>query len=153
MKLLLKRIAKQKTYTIGKLYIDGVYECDTLEDTDRGLSNDMSIDEIKKKKEYGQTAIPTGSYEVTMNVVSPKFKNRSWAKPYNGKLPRLIDVHGYEGVLIHVGNKPEDTLGCLLVGQNKIKGQVVNSTATFHKLMEKLTEANEKNEKIIITIE
>lgn len=153
MKLLLKRIAKQKTYTIGKLYINGVYECDTLEDTDRGLSNDMSIDEIKKKKEYGQTAIPTGSYEVTMNVVSPKFRNRSWAKPYNGKLPRLIDVHGYEGVLIHVGNKPEDTLGCLLVGQNKIKGQVVNSTATFHKLMEKLTEANENNEKIIITIE
>ena len=153
MKLLLKRIAKQKTYTIGKLYIDGVYECDTLEDTDRGLSNDMSIDEIKKKKEYGQTAIPTGSYEVTMNVVSPKFKNRSWAKPYNGKLPRLIAVPGYEGVLIHVGNKSEDTLGCLLVGQNKIKGQVVNSTATFHKLMEKLTEANEKNEKIIITIE
>ena len=153
MKLLLKRIAKQKTYTIGKLYIDGVYECDTLEDTDRGLSNDMSIDEIKKKKEYGQTAIPTGSYEVTMNVVSPKFRNRSWAKPYNGKLPRLIDVPGYEGVLIHVGNKPEDTLGCLLVGQNKIKGQVVNSTATFHKLMEKLIEANEKNEKISITIE
>lgn len=153
MKLLLKRIAKQKTYTIGKLYINGVYECDTLEDTDRGLSNDMSIDEIKKKKEYGQTAIPTGSYEVTMNVVSPKFRNRSWAKPYNGKLPRLIDVPGYEGVLIHVGNKPEDTLGCLLVGQNKIKGQVVNSTATFHKLMEKLIEANEKNEKISITIE
>ena len=52
MKLLLKRIAKQKTYTIGKLYIDGVYECDTLEDTDRGLSNDMTIEEIKKKKVY-----------------------------------------------------------------------------------------------------
>ena len=74
MKLLLKRIAKQKTYTIGKLYIDGVYECDTLEDTDRGLSDDMSIAEIKKKKVYGQTAIPTGTYEINMDVVSPKFK-------------------------------------------------------------------------------
>lgn len=153
MKLLLKRIAKQKTYTIGKLYIDGVYECDTLEDTDRGLSDDMTIEEIKKKKVYGQTAIPYGTYEVNMNVVSPKFKDRSWATPYDGKLPRLMNVPGYEGVLIHVGNKPEDTLGCLLVGQNKIKGQVVNSTATFHELMEKLTEVHEIGEKISITIE
>ena len=153
MKLLLKRIAKQKTYTIGKLYVDSVYECDTIEDADRGLSNDMSIEEIKKKKVYGQTAIPTGTYEINMNIVSPKFKDRSWAKPYNGKLPRLMNVHGYEGVLIHVGNKPEDTLGCLLVGQNKIKGQVVNSTATFHELMGKLTDAHERGEKISITIE
>ena len=153
MKLLLKRIAKQKTYTIGKLYVDSVYECDTIEDADRGLSNDMSIEEIKKKKVYGQTAIPTGTYEINMNIVSPKFKDRSWAKPYNGKLPRLMNVHGYEGVLIHVGNKPEDTLGCLLVGQNKIKGQVVNSTATFHELMGKLTDAHERGEKISIRIE
>ena len=113
----------------------------------------MTIEEIKKKKVYGQTAIPYGTYEVNMNVVSPKFKDRSWAKPYDGKLPRLMNVPGYEGVLIHVGNKPEDTLGCLLVGQNKIKGQVVNSTATFHELMEKLTEAHEIGEKISITIE
>ena len=153
MKLLLKRIAKQKTYTIGKLYVDGVYECDTLEDTDRGLSNNMTIEEIKKKKVYGQTAIQTGTYEINMDVVSPKFKNRSWAKPYNGKLPRLMNVPGYEGVLIHVGNKPEDTLGCLCVGQNKIKGQVVNSTATFHELMAKLVKAHDKGENISITIE
>ena len=64
-----------------------------------------------------------------------------------------MNVPGYEGVLIHVGNKPEDTLGCLCVGQNKIKGQVVNSTATFHELMEKLTEVHEIGEKISITIE
>ena len=113
----------------------------------------MTIKEIKKKKVYGQTAIPYGTYEVNMNVVSPKFKDRSWAKPYDGKLPRLMNVPGYEGVLIHVGNKSEDTLGCLLVGQNKIKGQVVNSTATFHELMEKLTEVHERGEKISITIE
>ena len=153
MKLLLKRIAKQKTYTIGKLYINDVYECDTLEDTDRGLSDDMSVEEINKKKVYGQTAIPTGTYEINMDVVSPKFKNRSWAKPYNGKLPRLMNVPGYEGVLIHVGNKPENTLGCLCVGQNKIKGQVVNSTATFHELMAKLVKAHDKGENISITIE
>ena len=135
------------------MYVDGVYECDTLEDTDRGLSNDMTIEEIKKKKVYGQTAIQTETYEINMDVVSPKFKNRSWAKPYNGKLPRLMNVSGYEGVLIHVGNKPEDTLGCLRVGQNKIKGQVVNSTATFHELMAKLVKAHDKGENISITIE
>lgn len=135
------------------MYVDGVYECDTFEDTDRGLSNDMTIEEIKKKKVYGQTAIPTGAYEINMDVVSPKFKNRSWAKPYNGKLPRLMNVSGYEGVLIHVGNKPEDTLGCLCVSQNKIKGQVVNSTATFHELMAKLVKAHDKGENISITIE
>ena len=61
-------------------------------------------------------------------MVSPKFKDRSWAKFCNGKLPRLLEVPGYNGVLIHVGNKPSDTLGCILVGYNKIKGQVVNST-------------------------
>lgn len=77
-----------------------------------------------------------------MNTVSPKFKDRVWAKPYGGKLPRLENVPGYEGVLIHVGNKPADTLGCILVGQNKVKGQVINSTATFNKLMEALKDNN-----------
>ena len=62
MKLELKRIAKRSTYTIGRLYIDGVYFCDTLEDTDRGLTSEMSEAEIKRIKVYGQTAIPTGTY-------------------------------------------------------------------------------------------
>ena len=89
MKLLLDRIYKGPNYTIGKLYINGVYECDTLEDVDRGLTSQMSLDEIKSKKIYGNTAIPTGTYIVNMNTVSPKFKDRIWAKPYNGILPRL----------------------------------------------------------------
>lgn len=148
MKLLLKRIARKDTYTIGKLYIDDEYICDTLEDPDRGLNQCMSIDQINKTKVYGNTAIPTGSYSINMNIVSPKFKNRSWAKPWNGKLPRLEDVPGYEGVLIHVGNTSKDTLGCILVGENKVKGQVINSTNTFNKLMKLLT----KQKNITITI-
>lgn len=148
MKLLLKRIARKDTYTIGKLYIDDEYICDTLEDPDRGLNQCMPIDQINKTKVYGNTAIPTGSYSINMNIVSPKFKNRSWAKPWNGKLPRLEDVPGYEGVLIHVGNTSKDTLGCILVGENKVKGQVINSTNTFNKLMKLLT----KQKNITITI-
>lgn len=142
MKLILKRIYKASTYTIGKLYLseDGklTYLMDTLEDTDRDLHDCMSVDEIKKRKKDGLTAIPTGCYKITMDVVSPKFKNRSWAKPYDGKLPRFLNVKGFEGVLIHVGNTPKDTLGCILVGENKVKGQVINSTVMFKKLMKLL---------------
>lgn len=126
---------KKETYTIGQLYVDGKYVCETLEDKDRGLDMMMKEKDICFIKIYGKTAIPTGTYQLDMNTVSPKFKNVSWAKPYGGKLPRLLAVKGYEGVLIHVGNKPEDTLGCILVGENKVKGGLINSTATFHKLM------------------
>lgn len=149
MKILVKRIAKLPTYTIGKLYIDGNYICDTLEDTDRGLTQKMSIAEIQKKKVYGKTAIPTGTYKIVTNIVSSKFKNRVWAKPYDGKLPRLLEVPGYEGVLIHVGNTSEDTLGCVLVGYNKVKGKVVDSTKAFNTIMSLL---NGKTD-ITITIE
>lgn len=148
MEILVKRIAKKPKYTIGKLYIDEQYICDTLEDTDRGLNQNMSLEEIKKKKVYGETAIPAGTYKVDMNTISPKFKSRTWAKPYGGKLPRLIEVPGYEGVLIHAGNKAEDSLGCVLVGENKVVGQVINSQASFKKVMNILT----KGDNITITI-
>lgn len=149
MKLLLKRMAKMEKYTIGKLYIDGEYFADTLEDTDRNLTSTMSKDKIAKVKVYGKTAIPTGTYVVDMNTVSPKFGKRSWAQPYGGKVPRLQDVPGYEGVLIHPGNTADDTSGCILVGRNKVKGQVVESQDTFHSLMNILKGDND----ITITIE
>lgn len=148
MEILVRRIAKRPTYTIGRMYIDGEYVCDTLEDTDRGLKQSMPLEEIKKKKIYGKTAIPTGTYKVTMNVVSPKFKNKTWAKPYGGKLPRLLDVPGYEGVLIHPGNTAEDSTACLLVGINSVVGKVMNSQATFKKVMAILTKGTD----ITITI-
>lgn len=142
MKLLVKRVALKPDYTIGRLYVNGEYFCDTLEDA------------VRDTKIYGKTAIPCGTYRITMDVVSPRFKDRSWAKPYDGKLPRLIDVPNYEGVLIHVGNSSEDTSGCLLVGQNKVKGKVVNSTQTFMSLMDKhLIPAKNRGEEITITYE
>ena len=149
MKLLLKRIAKRDTYTIGKLYIDGKYFSDTLEDPDRGLTNSMSREQVAKIKVYGETAIPTGTYNIDMNTVSAKFKNRSWASPYKGKIPRLQNVPGYEGVLIHPGTTSKDTLGCILVGKNTSKGMITQSQATFHQLMSVLT----KGTNITITIE
>ena len=142
-------MAKMEKYTIGKLYIDGEYFADTLEDTDRNLTSTMSKDKIAKVKVYGKTAIPTGTYVVDMNTVSPKFGKRSWAQPYGGKVPRLQDVPGYEGVLIHPGNTADDTSGCILVGRNKVKGQVVESQDTFHSLMNILKGDND----ITITIE
>lgn len=149
MKLQLKRRYKGTNYTIGDLYIDGEWFSNTLEDTDRNLTSTMSKDEIVKVKVYGKTAIPTGTYVVDMNTVSPKFGKRSWAQPYEGKVPRLQDVPGYEGVLIHPGNTADDTSGCILVGRNKVKGQVVESQNTFHSLMNILKGDND----ITITIE
>lgn len=155
MELLLKRVAKRQMYTIGKLYIDGVYFCDTLEDTDRGLTQYMSTAEIKRKKIYGKTAIPTGTYDITMNVVSPRFSKKAFYKQNcdGGRVPRLLNVPGFDGILIHVGNSAADSNGCLLVGKNSQVGKVLNSTNTFLALYKKLKEANLKGEKITITIQ
>lgn len=157
MELILKRIFTCDSYTIGKLYINGEYFCDTIEDSDRGLTSDMTEEEIKEKKVYGETAIPIGSYDITMNVKSPKYSNFAkykWAKPYDGYLPRLENVKGFEGILIHVGNFASNSLGCILVGLNNVKGQVTSSTVTFQKLMDGfLWKAKENNEDIKIIIE
>jgi hypothetical protein len=146
MKLYLNRHYKGDAYTIGKLYIDGEYFCDTCEDVDRGLTQKTPLNEIKEKKIKHQTAIPTGTYKITLKVQSPKYSQRSQYDFCKGYLPRLIDVPGYEGILIHIGNKAGDSSGCILVGENKVKGQVINSTATFKKLYEKLKEATDEIE-------
>lgn len=105
MKITLKRIARKSTYTIGQLWIDGKKVCDTLEDTDRGLSQDMSLEEVRRRKIAGKTAIPTGTYGVGLCTVSPRFGSQAFYKEVcGGCLPRLAGVPGYEGVLIHCGN-------------------------------------------------
>lgn len=154
MRLTLQRTYRGESYTIGRLYVDGTYVCDTLEDKDRGLKKTWPIEQIRATKVYGLTAIPLGTYTVEMGIVSAKFASRSWAKPYGGKLPRLYGVPGFDGVLIHVGNVPDDTLGCVLVGRNTVKGQVTSSTATFYNLMDKyLVPAYKRGETITITIQ
>lgn len=153
MELKLSRDYKKDKYTIGRLYINNKLFCNTIEDKCRGLSSNMSVDIIKGLKVYGETAIPTGTYEIDLNTISPKFKDKSWAKPYGGKIPRLLNVKGFEGILIHPGNTAQDSYGCLLCGLNTKKGMVTNSTEYFHKLMKELLKAKMFGEKITITIE
>ncbi len=134
MDLKLKRIARRETYTIGRLFIDGKYFCDTIEDKDRGLSQKLpqSVNIARKRK--GITAIPVGKYRVTLEVKSPRFSKKKAYEFCDGKLPRLVNVPAFDGVLIHIGNTAKDTEGCILVGRNKEVGKVLDSTATFKKL-------------------
>ena len=150
----LKRIARRSTYTIGKLYIDGQYVCDILEPVDRGLTQAMSADEIRRRKVPGKTAIPTGLYRMDFNTVSPRCRNRSWAKPYGGRVPWITGVPGFDRVLIHPGNTAEDTLGCLLCGENKAEGKVLNSQKTYLRLMDEYFElARRNNDSVWIAVE
>ena len=153
MKLTLKRIAKRDTYTIGRLYINGEYFCDTLEDKDRGLKQSMSLSEIKAKKVYGKTAIPAGEYEITLHIISPKYSKKPWFVKFCGaKMPRILNIPGYDGVLIHEGNSDKDTCGCVLVGKNTVVGKVLESKNTFAKLYPILKATSDKGERITINI-
>lgn len=118
MQIQIKRHFKGPQYTVGRLFVDGIYECDTLEDTVRP-------DGVKIA---GQTAIPAGTYKVTITY-SPRFKKM---------LPLLHNVPNFTGVRIHTGNTHEDTDGCILVGYNRVKGRVCDSRAAFRRLFAKL---------------
>lgn len=132
MNIIVKRIFKGADYTIGKLYIDGKYFCDTLEDTVRPAG----------VKIPGRTAIPDGKYKIKLTE-SLRF----------GKLmPRLENVPGFTGVLIHSGNTAEDTEGCILVGKNRVKGKVLDSRETFARLFKLLFVAERGGETVEIEI-
>ena len=122
MKLTLKRIALRPTYTIGKLYIDDAYFCDTLEDTVRDTNKSGKFDNGEQKVK-GKTAIPYGTYEIKWTY-SPRFKKYT---------PQLMNVPSFEGIRVHAGNTSADTEGCLILGENKQVGKVLNSRATINK--------------------
>lgn len=153
MEIVVKRLYPKENYTIGKLYVDGVYECDTLEDKVRDLNKDGDLNDEGEGKVYGKTAIPYGRYEVTLKVMSPKYSHRSSYLWCGGYLPRLLDVPHFDGILLHGGNSADDSCGCLLVGENKVKGRLVNSMATLKRLYPKLKKASDRGEDIWITIE
>ena len=154
MEIVVERRWKKENYTIGRLSIDGDLLCNTLEDVDRGLDDSMQEWMIKNKKIPTRTAVPTGRYEVLMDVVSPRFSQKQFYKDVcKGKLPRLKDVKGFDGVLFHCGNDETHTEGCLLVGKNTQVGKVTNSQETFKKMYALMKKAHDKGEKIYLTIE
>lgn len=134
MKLFLQRFAQTPEYTVGRLYIDNKFYCHTMEDVVRDLT--------KEEKIIGKTAIPEGTYKVIVNR-SPRFKR---------DLPRLLDVPYFEGILIHRGNTAKDSGGCILVGENKVRGKVVNSTKYEIELTNILKNAQNRGEPIEIEI-
>lgn len=154
MKITVDRKWKKKTYTIGNLYVDGKFFCNTLEDKDRGLSQDMPLDKIKEVKVAAVTAIPTGTYNIRMDIVSPKYSLKPWyvKNCHGAKVPRLENVPGYAGILIHIGNTDKDSSGCILVGKNDIVGMITKSQVTFKVLYDKMYAAYKRGEKIEITI-
>ncbi len=140
MKLTLKRIALRPTYTIGKLYIDDAYFCDTLEDTVRDANKSGKFDNGEQKIK-GKTAIPYGTYEIKWTY-SPRFKKYT---------PQLMNVPSFEGIRVHAGNTSADTEGCLILGENKQVGKVLNSRATINKFYPIIKEAC-SNGKVTIEI-
>lgn len=153
MELKLVRQYPKSEYTIGNLYINGEWFCNTIEDKDRGLMQGMSLELINKLKVYSETAIPIGRYRVTLDVQSQKFSTYKKYEFCKGYLPRLVDVPGFSGILIHIGNKATQSAGCILVGVNREKGKVLDSEKTFKALYKILDEANQKGEEIWISIE
>lgn len=153
MDIKVKRIALKNAYTIGKLYINGVYQCDTLEDKVRDYNKDGDLNDLNEQKVYGETAIPYGKYEVTLKVQSPKYSKLATYSWCNGYLPRLLNVPHFDGILIHSGNVADHSCGCLLVGENKVVGKVINSMATLKRIYPQLKQASDRGEKIWIAIE
>lgn len=154
MKILVERKWKKETYTIGNLYINGVKFCNTCEDKDRHLTQNMPLSKIREVKIADVTAIPTGTYKIRMDVVSPKYSLKPWyySNCHGGRLPRLENVPGFSGVLIHCGNTAKDSSGCILVGKNDVVGMVTNSKAIFQQLYDKMYSAYKRGENIEITI-
>ena len=141
MRLLLQRKYIRREYTIGRLYVDGILFSNTLEPTVRDVNKNGKFDngEIKIK---GKTAIPYGVYRIIYN----------WSPKFGRNLPRLLDVPNFEGVLIHPGNSVKDTAGCILVGENKVKGGLVNSRYWSDLLNKKIDTAIQRGERVEIEI-
>lgn len=153
LKLKTDRAWKKAAYTIGRFFVNGTRFHESLEDADRGLDQTMSLAEISSNKIYGVTAIPRGTYKVILSV-SPKFKNKSWAAKYGGLVPEIVGVKGYSGVRIHPANYATELEGCVSVGENKVKGGVINSVKCYLELMDKfIMPAWTRKEEIMMEIQ
>lgn len=143
MEILLIRENFTDEYTEGKMFIDGVYTCDTIEDCDRGLNIDMSEDEILKKKVYGKTAIPVGWYKIIID----------YSNKYGKMLIHILDVKGFDGIRMHSLNEASQSLGCIGPGVKTSPGWVSKSRDTYKIIHSKVEEALNRGEEVFITIE
>ena len=148
MELKLVREDFTKESTIGSLYVNGIFECYILEDTDRGLTDEMSVQQIENIKQYGVTAIPYGRYQIKRT----KSERFSKEKGYTVIMPLLLNTKGFKGIRIHIGNFPKDTLGCLLCGRKKGVNQIMESTKATQQLEKKIEGAELNGEEVWITI-
>lgn len=159
MEIKVDRKYKKGQYTVSNLTIDGKWVCNVIEDKDRGLHQGMSLAQIKNLKIKSETAIPKGRYRVTMKVVSPKFYQKEYYKRFcGGKLPRLVNVPGFDGILIHAGNLTTGratagmSAGCLLPGMNTVKGVLTETKECFENVYRILAKADAKGEQIFIDV-
>lgn len=143
MEIVVRRTTRTAKSTIGQLAIPGnMFTCYTLEDQDRGLNKTMPIDEIQKAKVFGQTAIPSGRYQVIID----------YSDHFGKDMPHICNVPDYAGVRIHSGNVPADTDGCLLLGLEYATDIVTSSREAFTQFYLVLKQAIDKGEDVYITI-
>ncbi len=138
MKLELKRIHRGNFSTIGDLYLNGERFSYTLEDPVRDIGPNG------EGKVFGETAIPAGTYKVIVNE----------SQRFGRLMPRLLDVPHFTGILIHKGNTPTDTHGCILVGKKAYVGEdkITESTKAWDELFELILDAVSKDEEVWITV-
>lgn len=136
------RFAFRDGYTIGRLYREHTYLCDTLEPRSAHISSQATAAAIQRCKDTGVIAIPTGRYAIRVRL-SHKFGRY---------LPELQNVTGFSGILIHAGNYPADTRGCILPGWNRRAGMVCGSRSAMEQILTLCAQAVGRGEEITITV-
>lgn len=152
LELLVERYDFGADHTGGRFYIDGMPFGDSMEPPSRHLSNSMPLSEIKAKKVYGKTAIPTGRYELELRV-SPSLKNRAYARKYDGKFPYLKNIPGWTNVMFHPFNYGSESKGCIAVGEKWKPGAILKATKGYEDMMDYyLVPAFERGQRVFVTI-
>lgn len=146
MKLLVNRDVKASTFTLGTFTVDGKHLGYTCEDTDRTLEDDKNGDGNPVdpgEKVYGETAIPRGTYKVEL----------SFSHRFQKVMPEILNVPQFSGVRIHGGNRSKDTLGCILLGAQRLQDGVANCAGVNTRLIELIQQAEDRGEEVWITVE
>ncbi len=132
------RVAGGESFTPGELYVDGLRTCFTCEDEDRRLENQGS----KGAKVYGKTAIARGIYDLEVS-----FSNR-----FKRELPAVLGVESFTGIRMHGGNRAEDSLGCILLGQVRTSTGVAKCAATVDRVISMIKAAEQRGERVTLEI-